>query len=113
MLEADDIRPLGTRIIVRHYERPEETPGGIVIPPSYQEDTGGELWEAVKWSDEAERYVGLKYAMNLHEGMILRTKPLEPIEIEDSNGLWIVSAEKIIGAIPWKEADDDDDRDAK
>jgi co-chaperonin GroES (HSP10) len=41
------LRPTSNNLVVVHYQLPEESPGGIVIPDAYREDGTGFLWEVV------------------------------------------------------------------
>jgi co-chaperonin GroES (HSP10) len=41
------ILPRNDWLLVTAYERPETSPGGIIIPEPFREDTSGWLWEVV------------------------------------------------------------------
>lgn len=48
-----NLRILGTRILVRNYELPEKTAGGLVIPEAYRNMYDGVLFEVVAVSEKA------------------------------------------------------------
>lgn len=41
------IKPTSNNLQVIPYERPDQSPGGLVIPASYKQDLSGKMWEIV------------------------------------------------------------------
>lgn len=95
---AKDLEPLGTRILVRKYTKPEMI-GSIHINPAWQVDNSRALWEVVKAPQAAKDYVGL----DIQPDWILVTLPNRGLYVE---GLWdaaehyLLFAEEIVKYIP-------------
>ena len=104
------IAPLGQRILVKVYERPETTPGGLIIPGTARIDDSWQLYEAVKASPKAEEFLGQR----ITEGDILRTNVCTPVGTgltdgtEDRRELFFITADQIRQVIRNTWSNDDD-----
>lgn len=100
-MKATDIRLLGSKILVRRYEKPELYNDAIVIPDQYRKDLSGTLWEYIKGGPQAADVLG----MNVGEGEILRTPPWPAVHIGDD--LWVMEAGAVAEIMLWKGEDDE------
>lgn len=103
------IQPLGERILVKVYERPAMTPGGIHLPGHRLTDDSWTLYEAVKASPKAEERLGQRIGV----GDILRTNTCTPVDTglddpEDRRKLFFITAEQVrhITRNTWSNDDD-------
>lgn len=58
-VDPTQLRPLGTRIIVRKYELPEKI-GQIVVPEAWRKDRSLQVFEVVKTTSKANRALGIE-----------------------------------------------------
>lgn len=68
--DIENLTPFGSRMIVKKYMKPEKV-GSIYVNPAWRQDNSRALWELVKMSEGAKKYLGL----DLPEGSILITLP--------------------------------------
>ena len=66
----DEIEPYGSRLLVKKYTKPDKI-GSIYVNPAWKQDNSRALWELVKMSPGAEKYLGLKMPV----GSIIITLP--------------------------------------
>lgn len=95
--KVSDIRPLGTRMLVRKYVRPERI-GSLYVPPSFDVDNSRSLWEVVKSTEKANKYLGV----GLQEGDLLVTLPNRGVyvEVDDAAEHYFLFAEEVVKYIP-------------
>jgi hypothetical protein len=106
-LTSDDIEPLGTRMLVRKYRKPEKI-GSIYINPAWAVDNSRALWEVVKAgkcrctkkrpNHCAECYLG----MEIEEGTIVVTLPNRGVYacLWDEDEIFYLFAEEVMKWIP-------------
>jgi co-chaperonin GroES (HSP10) len=95
------IKPTGTRLLCVQYEKPEETPGGIIIPQGSRRDTSNQLWEVVAVGPKAEEALGFA----VDPGSIVKTRWGEGVDLGvDLEGthrpLFILDADRVFNVIP-------------
>ena len=97
-LKASDITPVGTRILVRKYTKPEKI-GSIWLNPAWLVDNSRALWEVVKSTEKADKYTGLE----LLPDTILITMPNRGVfaDLDEKIEHYFLFAEEIIKIIPW------------
>ena len=102
------IRPLGTNLIVKRYERPEKYPGGIIlVPESWRKVGDTTIFEYVRASEkaleamDAEPPVGSIITVADGTAVYLGHYP------EDGGELWAVPAEAVKSVIwnTWEEGE--------
>lgn len=94
-INESSIHPRGSRVLVRKYTKPPETPGGIIIPESVAADTTLSLWEVVRAGPKTEEVLGVK----LSEDDIVQTNPMRGVPINDT--LFMLEASEIKGVIAY------------
>lgn len=96
MVKVEELQPLGTRIVVRKYVRPA-TIGSLIVPESFNVDNSRSLWEVVKSTKKAHKYLGF----GLQEGDIVITLPSRGVyvETEGSEEHYFLFAEEIVKCI--------------
>ena len=72
-IDISSIQPKGENVLCIRYERPEATPGGIIIPDPFRVDPFWAYWEVVKAGPAVERTLGIA----IRTGDIIRT-PFRP-----------------------------------
>ena len=119
-MPVDRIVPLGNRLLVRPYQRPEKSGGGIIIPDSFRDDTSWHYYEFVKGPEcrcsptkeerecpwHGENGLGMD-PDQLHEGAILKTRwkmPAEVVgmELEDGSRILFLDASHVEQVIIWR-----------
>jgi len=100
-LDIDAVRPLGARVLVRRYEKPESV-RGILIPRSYAHDDTLSLWEVVRSTAQSDDAVGA----TLLPDDIVQTRPWRGVALGDGTHFFI-NAHDILNVIPWKEREDE------
>ena len=99
MLKLSDIKPYGTRILVRKYTKPEKI-GNIWLNPAWLVDNSRALWEVVVSTAKAEEYLGLALPVNT----ILITLPNRGYHfplLSEQDEHYFLFAEEIVKIIPW------------
>jgi chaperonin GroES len=93
------IQPLGNRILVRPQEEEETIAGGLVVPPSANDDKRpamGEVLKLGKGKDED----GKAISFDVKKGDIIYFKKYSPNEIEiEGDQYLIVDAEDVLAII--------------
>ena len=102
---AASVQPLGERLLVKPYVMPEETPGGIIIPEPYRDNTAWSHFEYVTGTAKALRRLGLT---KLHVGAIIRTRLKMPADSgfndeADDQPLMFLNAEDVAQIIIWQD----------
>lgn len=88
------LQPLGKRVVVRPQEVEETTSGGLIIPPSAQDDKKPEMGVVVKLgTGEAD------FKFSVKEGDLVFFKKYAPDEIEKDGETYYIIAEEDILAI--------------
>lgn len=100
-IDVSTIRPLGERILVRRYEKPEKI-GSIILPDEVRADNTMSLWEVVEASAKAKELLGV----DLEEDDILQTRPwrgtfLNELEPGDGPRYAFINASEVINIIKW------------
>lgn len=102
--DPDTVRPLGARILVRKYTRPEKV-GSLFIPETAQHDDTNSLWEVVKWTPKALDIVNALTARVLEEDDIIQTRPWRgeqlPPNVDPSGKHFLIDAHEVINLIQW------------
>ena len=104
-IAAFSIQPLGERLLVKPYVMPDETPGGIIIPEPYRDNTAWSHYEYVSANAKALRRLGLT---KLHLGAIIRTRFRVPVDSgfddeADGQRLMFLNAEDVAQIIIWQD----------
>lgn len=94
-IEIDKVRPLGHRILVRRYRKPEKV-GSIILPDSVRDDFTLSLWEFVKAAPAALKFLGY----DLQPDDIIQTRPMRGVFLGDDFHA-LIDAREVIGVIPW------------
>lgn len=107
LIDPATLELLGERVLVKPYQLPAESPGGIIIPDPYRDDRAWHHYEFVKASPKALRRLGLQ---EIHVGAIIRTRFKAPADTgyddpADGQRLLILLAEEIEQVQLWKETD--------
>lgn len=90
-------------MLVKQYEKPESTLGGIIIPEASRLDNSWTTWEIVSWGERVEEAAGLALA----PGDIIRTLP-EPgvdaryLDADDLRPMWFVHWDRVMKVIKWR-----------
>lgn len=100
-LDIDSVRPIGERILVRRYEKPEQV-RGIWLPEEARVDHTQSLWEVVRVSERAKE----KLALELEPDDIIQTRPWRGIFLNESDAAEapryaIIEAKEVINVIKW------------
>lgn len=99
-IDLTTIRPLGERILVRRYEKPEKI-GSIYLPDEARKDATQSLWEIVRASPEAESALGCA----LPADDILVTRPWRGLFIDDTHAF--LDAREVLQVIHWQENEEE------
>ena len=104
------LRPMGPRVLVRRYERPEQIKG-IWIPDQHRFDPTLSLWEVIRSTPKANEQLG--YELELDD--IVFTRPRAGIMLNEliphhpeGHLVAFMPASQIIKAIRWREEADED-----
>ncbi len=105
------MQPRHRNIVVKRYELPRESPGGLLIPEAYRGDRTQTLWEVIAvgpcaaepcmacrlWlkENEEEEWRGLGYSLARDD--IIITVGWTAIELPGDNAEWIVDARHVKG----------------
>ncbi len=93
------IQPLGNRILVRPQEEEETIAGGLVIPPSANDDKRPAMGEVLKLGT-GKNEDGKAVSFDVEKGDIIYFKKYSPNEIEIEGAQYlIVDAEEILAII--------------
>jgi chaperonin GroES len=93
------IQPLGNRILVRPQEEEETIAGGLVVPPSANDDKRPAMGEVLKLG-EGMNEDGSKIKFNVKKGDIIYFKKYSPNEIEiEGEQYLLVDAEDVLAII--------------
>jgi chaperonin GroES len=92
--KAVKIQPIGKRVLVRPQEVEEVTAGGLVIPPSAQEDSKPEMGVVVKLGTGAD-----DFEFSVKEGDNVFYKKYSPDELEHEGDTYFILAEEDILAV--------------
>jgi hypothetical protein len=101
MLDPATIRPVGTKILCRRYEKPE-TVRGIIIPELSRQDWTGSLWEPIAFGPKAKDL--LQQEIDDVEYIILKTNPWRGMSIgrgTDDKDLFMIEAAEVTNVIRW------------
>ena len=103
-IDAARLMPIGKRILVKPYQLPEMTEGGIILPDPYRDERSWSHFEFVSASKEALKSLGLK---ELHVGAILRTRLKMPADSgyddeADGRKLLFLDAGEVEQVILWQ-----------
>ncbi len=102
LINPDDWQILGNSVLVKRYEKPERL-GMVLLPPKYRFDASWTLWEVVKSSAEANKFLGIA----LERDDILTTLRRIPPHVgllEDASEVFVMGldADLIRGVLRWK-----------
>jgi chaperonin GroES len=93
------IQPLGNRILVRPQEEEETIAGGLVVPPSANDDKRPAMGEVLKLG-EGKDEEGKKVEFNVKKGDTIYFKKYSPNEIEiEGEQYLIVDAADVLAII--------------
>jgi hypothetical protein len=115
-LKPEQLKPLGRRIIVRKYTRPERV-GSIWLNPAWRQDNSRSLWEPIAFSEKAMEWFreNLVFAHELEAvesgECILVTAPNRGVHIsviDDPREHYFLMAEEVVKVIPFEEGEDDE-----
>ena len=97
LLYAKDIEPIGSRLLVRKYIKPEKI-GSLYLNPAWLTDNSRALWEVVKISKKAEDYFGMK----VKKDSIVITLPNRGVHypLWDKEEHYFLFAEEVVKWIP-------------
>lgn len=111
------IEPLHRNVVVRRYQLPERTPGGLLTPEAYRGDRTQTLWEVEAAGpcaaspceacrEELERDLERPWhglGMELRRNDILRVTAWTAIELPRSvsEDLWMLDATAILAVYVW------------
>jgi len=97
LLHAKDIKPLGTRMLVTKYKKPEKI-GSLYLNPAWLVDNSRALWEVVATTPKANDYLGLE----IEPGWILVTMPNRGLHscLWDADEIYYLFAEEVVKWIP-------------
>ena len=103
------IQPRNDYLLVTRYERPEESPGGIIIPESYREDRSGWLWEVVAVGPGTLSKKGIRKPCDSKPGDIVYSEhpyAAQDLQMKDDNGrdLYLVN-EQQVALLRWRPDD--------
>ena len=90
----DEVKPLGKKVFVKRYVKPEVV-RGIIIPDAYRVDDTFSLYEWVRASQAAIEHLGHEP----EEGDILVTAPWAAVMVDREYGF--LEAEQIRQVITW------------
>ena len=93
-IDHSTIRPIGKKLLVKRYVKPE-TARGIIIPDAYRVDDTFSLYEYVRGSEKATEILG--YVPE--EGDIIVTAPWAAVMIDREYGF--LEAEQVRKIITW------------
>lgn len=93
--DPSQIRPLGARILVRTYTKPE-TVKGLEIPEAYRADDTGSLWEVVgPMGPRVHEVLGITPAV----GDLIKTPPFRGVHI--GADLYFIEAAEVASVYQW------------
>jgi co-chaperonin GroES (HSP10) len=100
-LDLATIRPLGERILVKRYEKPEQI-RGIWLSDDARIDGTLSLWEVVRATEKAEHVLGC----DLAEDDIVQTRPwrgyfLNEMQPGEGARYAFIEAREVINVIKW------------
>lgn len=104
-VDPQNLRPLGTRIIVRKYELPEKI-GSIHVPEAWRGDRSLQVFEVVKTTEKANAALGIELTpddiVETRRSWEMVSHPQLP---EDH---YFLNAEDVASIYPWNEEESDE-----
>lgn len=104
---VEDVEPIGERLIVRKYVKPEKV-GSIWLNPAWRTDHSRALWEVVKVSERAQAFFesDAAFGERLEEDWIVITQPnhgvhAPPVALSDGADAFLIHAQDVMKVIPW------------
>lgn len=106
-IEPDRLRILADRVLVKSYEKPDRTDGGILIPDTVRRDRSWTLWEVIDSGPDVEQVLGAR----LRPNDIVKTRQTAPVDTgledpDDGRPLLLLGADRIYHITRWKEDED-------
>lgn len=100
-ITIDAVRPTGTKILVRRYEKPERTLGGIIIPEAWRGANCDGIWEFVRAAPGAARILG--YELDESRNYLLFTRDLQGVHLGRIGDVdyWMLEAKQVQSVREW------------
>ena len=116
MIDPQDVRPLGHRILVRKYKKPEKIKS-LWLNPVWRTDNSRALWEPIAYSEAAAEEIREMLDSTGHKDwdlteVLLVTPPhagvgVGNIETYDEDGestlAYFIDQRRVIQIVPWEE----------
>lgn len=98
-LDINTVHPIGAKILVRLYERPE-TVGSIILPDAFRKDYTLSCWEVVTAGPRASAVLGTE----LLPDDIIQTPSMAAVYVDSSDGhdYFMVEAAQVLALLRWK-----------